>query len=100
MSRALQLFEVFFLEFSWVIGFFLMCFFGFEQTMQNMSSEYNKFETMYNGLVEEKKAALATQQKKLLQINSQNDPKYRELILMEQLGLVPKGQTKIIFTAQ
>lgn len=33
-----------------------------------------------------------------LQINSQSDPEYVELILRKGLGLVPEGQTKVYFS--
>jgi cell division protein FtsB len=35
-----------------------------------------------------------------LQINSQSDPEYVELVLRKGLGLVPEGQTKVYFAPQ
>ncbi len=45
----------------------------------------------------EKTAALEEHGDLLLQVNSQNDPAWIEMVLMKELGLVPEGHVKVYF---
>lgn len=45
-----------------------------------------------------KKAALMKQEGLKLQIASQSDPAWIEIVLMKELGMVPDGQRKVLFT--
>jgi len=42
-------------------------------------------------------AALEKREDLLLQINSQSDPAWTEILLKKHLGMVPSGQTKVYF---
>lgn len=44
-----------------------------------------------------KESALATREDLLLQIKSQNDPAWIEMMLLKGLGMVPEGQVKVYF---
>jgi hypothetical protein len=42
-------------------------------------------------------AAIEKREDLLLQINSQSDPAWTEMLLKKHLGMVPYGQTKVYF---
>ena len=94
MNRAL---EQFFLESWWVILFGLICYMLFEQGMKTRDHEYAKLQEHYADLEKQKKEVVTLQRKLLLEINSQSDPAWIELMLMKGLGLVPEGQIKVFF---
>ncbi len=48
-------------------------------------------------LTREKESAQRTQEDLILQMNSQSDPAWVELVLKRRLGLVPEGQLKVYF---
>lgn len=58
---------------------------------------HTKLMSRYLALKAEQRLLEAVQEDLLLQINSQSDPAWVELILMKGLGLVPEGQTKAVF---
>ena len=51
-------------------------------------------------LEKQKALALENQQELKLQIASQSDPAWVEMVLMRNLGMVPKDQTKVYFTQE
>lgn len=81
----------------WVILFALFCFMYYEQGIKKRESDFIKLSEQLQILQEQKKEALALNQKLLLQINSESDPAWIELTLMRELGLSPKGSTKVLF---
>lgn len=89
--------EKFFLQTWWVLLFGIICYMFFEQGMQARDREYVKLQKNYSDLEKQKKEALALQKKLLLEINSQSDPSWVELILMKCLGLIPEDQIKVFF---
>lgn len=84
----------------WVIFFILICYFCYEQGLAGRNKEFAKLDHQYLNLLNEKEKALALQENLRLQINSQSDPEWVELVLMKGLGLVPEGQIKVLFTDQ
>ncbi len=48
-------------------------------------------------LEEQKSKALKDKEELLLKLASQNDPEWVEMTLMRGLGVVPEGQTKVLF---
>lgn len=91
------LFEQFFKKSWWVILFGLVCYMLLEQGLKVRNQEYAKLQAQYVELEHQKKAMLSLQQKLLLEINSQSDPDWVELVLMKGLGVVPEGQIKVFF---
>ena len=81
----------------WVVAFLLCCYVFYERGMLQRDADYSKLLRQYKELQIEEKKALARRQDLLLQINSQSDPAWVELTLMKGLGLVPEGQTKVMF---
>lgn len=84
-------------RFVWTILVLLACYLAYEQGMRTWSKEYTVLKRHYLELEEEKKKLLGIQEDLLLQINSESDPAWVELILIKGLGLVPEGQTKVYF---
>jgi cell division protein FtsL len=57
----------------------------------------SELDTQLKALKTEKLRLQQTQEDLSLQIASQSDPAWIELILKKRLGLVPEGQTKVYF---
>lgn len=89
--------ERLFLSSRWIVLFVLLCLIAFEHGFRNIRLESQRLNAMYSKLEEEKTNALAKRTELLLQINSEADLQWIELVLMEGLGLVPEGQTKVYF---
>lgn len=96
----MKLIENFLMKGWWVILFILGCYMGYEQGLKKRNLDYDKLYSHYLDLQEQKKAALALREDLHLQVNSQSDPAWVELVLMKGLGLIPEGQTKVFFTTQ
>jgi hypothetical protein len=92
-----RLFDEIVLKSWWVILFFLLAFFLFDQAMQKRSAEEKKLAEKLTRLQEEAKSSLLEREELKLELASQEDPAWIELVLIEKLGLVPEGQTKIYF---
>ncbi|MBA3815691.1 MAG: hypothetical protein H0X29_04065 [Parachlamydiaceae bacterium] len=90
--------EQFFLYSWWIILFTICCYLAYEQGLVKRDKDFDKLHAQYIELQKENKRSLALQEKLLLQVNSQSDVEWVELTLMKGLGLVPDGQTKVVFT--
>lgn len=90
-------FEQLFLKSWWVILFGLLCFILFEHGMKTHRQEHARLQKHHQDLEKQRKDATVLQEKLMLEINSQSDPAWVELVLMKGLGLVPEGQTKVFF---
>lgn len=95
-SRS-KLFEQIILKSWWVILFFLLCYFAYDQAMHHRTREKVRLEKKLYELKTQKEEALRLQEELKLQIASQEDDNFIELVLMRRLGLVPEGQTKVHF---
>lgn len=89
--------EQFILYSWWVILFSICCYFAYERGLVKRDRDFDKLHAQYLELQKENKRSLALKEKLLLQINSQSDVEWVELTLMKGLGLVPDGQTKVVF---
>jgi len=90
-------FNQFILRSWWVILFFLLCFFIFDQASSHQVKQKSLLTQKLITIQQEKEFALASQADLTLQIASQNDPEYIEMVLMRKLGLTLEGQTKVLF---
>lgn len=95
-----QTFETGLIRSWWVILFILGCYLSYERGLQKKDHDFAKLQAHYAELQKKKKVLLAQQEDLTRQINSQSDPAWVELALMKGLGLVPEGQTKVLFTNQ
>lgn len=80
-----------------VILFTLICFITFERALQQHYSEMHRLSFQQSELQLEKQAALKLHEALLLQLNSESDPQWLELVLMKKLGLVAEDNRKVFF---
>ena len=98
LTKCLKYIENFILH-TWVTALFsLLCFMAFEHAMKNRELNYLKLLNQREDLLQEKENALELQTGLLLQVNSESDPAWIELKLMEKLGVAPEGYKKIFFS--
>lgn len=83
---------------SWMFLFIALVAITTERALKRVREERNLLSTQLISLKEEKKVAMKVREKLTKQINSQSDPAWIELVLKRELGLVPEGQTKVLFT--
>ncbi len=88
---------IFFLRCWWTILIILLSYalylHGMHKKKQMHLTLKAKVEVLENQLC----AALEKREDLLLQINSQSDPAWTEILLKKHLGMVPSGQTKVYF---
>lgn len=82
----------------WLILFALLCFGLYEQGVRTKHQDYTKLHNQLIELEREHTMLLDKQEHLKLQVNSQSDPDWIELVLMRGLGLVPENQTKVFFS--
>lgn len=87
-----------FLKSWWMILFCVLCYLLYEQGLKQIDSDYAKLDEQRQELEMQKEKAVSLNQSLQLQVNSQSDPAWVELTLMKVLGVVPEGQTKVLFT--
>ena len=68
-----------------------------ENALLKLSKEHDVLASQLTQLEETRTMALETNQKLRAQINSQSDIAWIELVLKRELGLIPEGQTKVLF---
>ena len=81
----------------WVIVFVAFCSALYLHSMRQKEISYQEMVSRLQILQHEKNLALLQQEELLLQIQSQSDPAWVELVLKRNLGMVPEGQTKVYF---
>lgn len=81
----------------WVILFILCCYGLYVRGLAKRDNDFTKLHAQYVELQKDYKYAVGHKEILLSQINSQSDPEWVELTLMKGLGLVPDGQTKVVF---
>ena len=89
--------EVFFRSW-WVILILLLCLAFFEHEQNKRDEILNTLTARTKDLQHEKIHSLERHERLSMQINSQNDPSWVEMVLIKELGLTPEGQIKVHFT--
>jgi hypothetical protein len=92
-----RLLEELILKSWWTILFFLVCFFVYDQAAKRRDRDEGALQAKYQNLLTAQEGALEIQEELKREIASQNDQSWIELILMQKLGLVAEGQTKVHF---
>lgn len=87
-----------FFQYGWVILCMLCCCCMYVHAMNKKKQVVGELQVQMYALQSEKQLLLEEKKDLKLQINSQKDPAWIELILMKGLGLVPEGQLKVYFT--
>jgi len=92
-----RLFREFFVRSWWVWLFALLCYGVYDYATRRQDRRQERLEEQINAK-EEALTKLLTEHDDLeRRLQSQSDPAWIEIVLMEQLGVVPEGQTKIYF---
>jgi len=65
--------------------------------MRRKNLYYRNLLERFETLKKEKENALLEQEELLLQVNSQKEPAWVEMVLKRNLGVVPEGQIKVYF---
>jgi hypothetical protein len=97
MKTIYKFLERLFLESWWVILFIIGSFCYYEQGLSKKEKDFAKLNLQLSELKRDYQKAKKVHDDLERQINSQSDPSYVELTLMESLGLVPEGEKKVLF---
>lgn len=85
--------------FSWwpPIFFALAAMAWYEWGVEQYSQLHRQFDSQLHALEQQKEAYLAVQAALQQQVNSQSDPEWVEMVLIQELGLLPQGHDKVFF---
>ena len=97
MKKRSRLFEELVLKSWWTILFFLIILFAYDQAAKSREDEESKLREKFQQLLLAQQEARVLQEELRREIASQGDDSWIELVLMQKLGLVPEGQTKVHF---
>ena len=81
----------------WMFLFLALCYLMYSHGMHKKKQSLAALKQRLTELEIEKCLALEEQEDLLLQIKSQSDPAWIQMILMKGLGVVPEGQIKVHF---
>lgn len=81
----------------WMVTFLCLVALFFWQNSRKTHFIAAELEDRLALIIEEKRLAAFARDDLLLQIESQNDPQWVELVLMRRLGMIPFGQIKVHF---
>lgn len=83
---------------SWFFCFLLVFFLAvYSIASEKKKKTLDKLKFRHENLLLAKAMALKDHSSLVLQIESQNDPEWVQLVLKRKLGLVPEGQEKVFF---
>lgn len=86
-----------FLRFWWTMLFLVFCYGFYLHGMEGKRKSFAELEKKADQLHKQLALAHAERQELLLQLQSQADPSWTELLMMKHLGMVPEGQIKVYF---
>lgn len=90
-------FSSFFPGLWWMLFFWLLCFAVYSQAMQKKTKVCLDLKNKIQELESLKQSSLEEREDLVLQIASQNDKDWIEMVLKKRLGVVPEGQMKVYF---
>ena len=93
----MKTFPLYLLKNWWVIVFVLMAWGLYLQAIHKKNRLVVKLEEKVHMIEKARALAEAEKEELLLRTQSQDDPEWMELVLKEKLGVVPEGQTKVVF---
>jgi len=96
LSRRNSLYT-FFLRCWWTILILLLSYAFYLHGMHKKKQMHATLRAKAELLESQLCAAVEKREDLLLQINSQSDPAWTEMLLKKHLGMVPSGQTKVYF---
>jgi hypothetical protein len=80
-----------------MVLFFIVCWTGYAQAMHEKKKVGLELKEKMQELQLRKQEALEEKEDLVLQIHSQSDPEWVEMVLKKRLGVVPEGQRKVYF---
>jgi hypothetical protein len=92
--------HAFFFRCWWTILLLLFCYGVYLHAMHKKKELYVELKTKVDLLEQQLVTARDTREDLLLQIQSQSDPAWIEMLLKKHLGMVPFGQTKVYFDTE
>ncbi|MBM3202018.1 MAG: hypothetical protein FJZ56_06385 [Chlamydiae bacterium] len=87
----------FIIQWWWVVLFVFSVSLLYKQCVHAKIVVHQSLLERKSDLEKQKNDALRNKEELLLKLASQNDPKWVEMTLMKGLGVVPEGQTKVLF---
>lgn len=96
MKRLLPLPQLFF-RFWWIMVFATVCYGVYLHGMQKKRAALSELKAKHSFLETELAKASSQREDLLLELASESDPAWREMMLMKRLGMVPEGQVKVFF---
>ncbi len=81
----------------WVIAFIAMVGAVYVQAMHKKNRDLYALQEKVERLTLAKTAALEEKEELLLRMDAKEDPEWLELVLKEKLGVVAKGEVKVVF---
>ncbi len=93
-------FYILFFRFWWTALLILFCYGFYLHAMHKKKELFSELKGKVDFLEEQLVAAVETREDLCLQIESQSDPSWTEMLIKKHLGMVPFGQTKVYFDAQ
>jgi short subunit fatty acids transporter len=82
----------------WVIAIILVSSVIYYQGVKNKRDEIKQLQYRICELAKQNQITQEQKENLLERLNAQNDPEWLEQVLIEEMGLVPEGQTKVHFT--
>lgn len=90
--------ERLFREYALVVLFALLCYGLYYRVHIQTKDDLRVLKQMHSHLLRDRQMAYQTKTQLTLHWQSGADPYWRQLLLMREMGLVPKGFKKIVFT--
>jgi hypothetical protein len=100
LKTKILLFKLAIKKSTWFFVFIGCIFLLYGHAIKNKNKQITDIKARIDTMRIEKHSLLKEQENLVLKINSQSDPAWIERVLMQQLGVVPKGKTKVCFTKE
>ena len=84
----------------WVILFMIFTYMMYVKTLQGKDGDITKLTEQFVTFEKNRNLAILAQESLMCEIASQQDPIWIEMMLMQKLGMIPEGYTKIRFTKE
>lgn len=81
----------------WLLLFLIFGYLSYTYAIQKKQQSLLDLERRKANLESERQESLVEREDLMLQINSQSDPAWIQMMLMKGLGVVPEGQLKVYF---
>lgn len=97
ISKKSSFFSVFLQRWWWTLLFALLCYGIYATGMEKKKKIFYQLEDKIKNLEQARASALLKREELEMEIESQMDPAWIEMLLMKKLGVVPEGQVKVYF---